>query len=91
MDATDNGQPIDLRETNTLPVGTHQIVISRKGFVTRQQEYTVRRGDTTRDTIQLERISYVRPTAFYFGGGYTLRSLSGISGFLGFVYRHHDL
>ena len=29
--------------------------------------------------------------AFYFGGAYTARGLSGITGILGMVYQHHDL
>ena len=89
--ATDNGQPIDLSEVHTLPVGTHQIDITRKGYVPLQQEYTIVHNETTRDTVQLERITYVKPLAFYFGGGYTLRALSGVSGMLGAVIKGHDL
>ena len=89
--ATDNGHPIELTEVQTLPVGTHQLSISRKGYVTKQQEYTIRHNETTRDTIQLERVRYVKPLAFYFGAGYTLRSLSGITGMLGAVIQGHDL
>lgn len=89
--ATDNGLPIDLSSVQTLPIGTHQISVSRKGFVTQQHEYTIRRNETTRDTVTLERIQYIRNTAFYFGAGYTLRSLSGITGVLGLVFHHHDI
>lgn len=91
VQATDNGQPIDLSEVQTLPVGTHQLTISRRGYVTRQAEYRIRMGETTRDTVQLERVKYVKPLAFYFGGGYTVRSLSGISAYVGAVYQRHDL
>lgn len=90
--ATNDGKPIDLREPQLLPVGTHQISISRKGYVSKNNlEYVIRNKEVTRDTIQLERITYVKPLAFYFGVGYTLRSLAGITGTLGAVLKGHDL
>ena len=91
VQATDNGQPIDLSEVQTLPVGTHQLTISRRGYVTRQAEYRIRMGETTRDTVQLERVKYVKPLAFYFGAGATVRALSGVTGIVGAVIKGHDL
>ena len=90
--ATYNGtNPIDLTESVTLPVGSYQLEFTRKGYVTKNHEYTVRRNETTRDTVTLERVTYVKPLAFYFGGAFTVRTLSGISGILGMVYKRHDL
>ncbi len=90
--ATYNGtNPIDLTESVTLPVGSYQLEFTRKGYVTQNHEYTVRRNETTRDTVTLERVTYVKPLAFYFGGAFTVRTLSGISGILGMVYKRHDL
>ena len=83
--------PWDVSETQTLPVGTYQLEFTRKGFVTQNKEYTVRRNETTLDTVTLQRVTYVKPLAFYFGGAYTLRSLSGISAIVGAVYQRHDL
>ena len=83
--------PMDVTETMTLPVGTYQLEFTRKGYVTQNKEYTVRRNETTLDTVTLQRVTYVKPLAFYFGGGYTLRSLSGISAIVGAVYQRHDL
>jgi hypothetical protein len=54
-------------------------------------EYTVRRNETTLDTVTLQRVTYVKPLAFYFGGAFTLRSLSGVSAIVGAVYQRHDL
>ena len=79
--------PIDVSETQTLAVGTYQLEFTRKGFVTQNKEYTVRRNETTLDTVTLQRVTYVKPLAFYFGGGFTLRSLSGISAIVGAVYQ----
>ena len=45
--------PYDLSETLTLPVGTYQVEFSKKGYITQNLEYTVRRNETTRDTITL--------------------------------------
>lgn len=90
--ATYNGtNPIDLTESVTLPVGSYQLEFTRKDYVTQNHEYTVRRNETTRDTVTLERVTYVKPLAFYFGGAFTVRTLSGISGILGMVYKRHDL
>ena len=83
--------PWDVSETMTLPVGTYQLEFTRKGYVTQNIEYTVRRNETTLDTVTLQRVTYVKPLAFYFGGGYTLRSLSGVSAIVGAVYQRHDL
>ena len=83
--------PLDVSETLTLPVGSYQLEFTRKGFVTQNREYTVRRNETTLDTVTLQRVTYVKPLAFYFGGGITLRSLTGISGIVGAVYQRHDL
>jgi hypothetical protein len=83
--------PYDVSETQTLPVGTYQLEFTRKGFVTQNKEYTVRRNETTLDTVTLQRVTYVKPLAFYFGGGFTLRSLSGVSAIVGAVYQRHDL
>lgn len=82
----------NLNDTQTsLPVGTYQMEFSRKGYETEYREYTVRRYETTRDTVTLQRVTYVKPVAFYFGGAFTARALSGISGILGAVYHRHDL
>ncbi|MDE7456893.1 MAG: PEGA domain-containing protein [Prevotella sp.] len=91
--ATYNGDhPIDLTEAQTLPVGTYQLSLSRKGYVSRSGlEYTVRHNETTRDTITLERIKYVKPGAFYFGAGYTARSQGGVTALAGVTYRNIDL
>ena len=90
--ATYNGTHLfNLTEVQTMPVGTYQVEFTRKGFVTQNHEYTVRRNETTSDTVTLERVTYVKPVAFYFGGAFTARSLSGISGILGAVFYRHDV
>lgn len=83
--------PMDVSEIQTLAVGNYQLEFSKKGYVTKNKEYTVRRNETTLDTVTLQRVTYVKPLAFYFGGAFTLRSLSGISAFVGAVYQRHDL
>lgn len=83
--------PFDVNEAQSLPVGTYQLEFSRSGFVTQNKEYTVRRNETTRDTVTLQRVTYVKPLAFYFGGAVTVRSLMGVSGIIGAVYQRHDI
>ena len=93
VSATYNGTtPIDLTEVHTLPVGTYQINLSRKGYVSKSGlEYTVKHDQLTRDTITLDRVKYVKPLAFYFGAGYTARSLGGITALAGATYKNYDL
>ena len=91
--ATYNGNnPIDLTEVNTLPVGTYQISLARKGYVPMSGlEYTVRHNETTRDTVTMERVKYIKPQTFYFGAGYTARQLGGITALAGATYKNIDL
>lgn len=81
----------DLQEPFLLPIGTYQVEYSKKGYVSENREYTIGRNETITDTITLQHVTYVKPLAFYFGGAYTARGLSGITGILGMVYQHHDL
>lgn len=83
--------PFDANEVKSLPVGTYQLEFSRSGYVTQNHEYTVRHNETTRDTVTLSRINYVKPLAFYFGAGVSLNSLMGITGILGAVFQRHDI
>ena len=54
-------------------------------------EYTVRHNETTRDTVTMERVKYVKPQSFYFGAGYTARQLGGITALAGATYKNFDL
>ena len=91
--ATYNGNnPIDLTEAQTLPVGTYQINLQRKGYVAKSGlEYTVRHNETTRDTITMEKVRYIKPQTFYFGAGYSIRSLGGVTALAGVTYKNYDL
>ena len=92
VNATSNGStPIDLSEAHTLPVGTYQLSLSRKGYVPKSVEYTVSHNETTRDTITLDRVKYIKPNAFYFGAGYTMRPMGGITALAGMVYKNFDV
>ena len=83
--------PIDLTELQTLPVGTYQLQFARKGYVGTTREYTIKHNLTTSDTVSLEKIKYIKPYAFYFGAGYTMRSMGGITALAGFTYKNIDL
>ena len=86
-----NGKPVDISETQTLNVGTYQMKFTRRGYEQLEREFHVRHNETARDTVHLQRKTYVKPLAFYFGAGYSLRSLSGITGILGAVFYRHDI
>ncbi len=87
----DGRTPIDLTQVQTLPVGRHELQFTRKGYVSQSATYQIRRNQTVRDTVQLERVTYVRPLAFYFGAAYTAATLGGVTGVLGAVFHRHDL
>lgn len=87
----DGSTPIDLSERQVVPVGGHQLLVQHKGYKDYAREYHIERYATTKDTIQLERIKYVKPLAFYFGGGYSVSTLSGITAMLGAVVKSHDV
>ena len=88
---TTGNQSLTLNEMHTLPIGTYRVEFSRKGYYPLIREYTLRRNETVSDTVTLERVKYVKPLAFYFGGGYTLRTLSGVTGIVGTVIKGHDV
>lgn len=87
----DERQTVDLTQQLTLPIGTHQLQLSRKGYVPQDVEYSIRNEKTTYDTLQLKRFSHFKPFLFYFGAGYTLRHLSGLTATAGITYLHHDV
>lgn len=82
---------INLTDVPTLPVGTYQIALSRKGYVGTTREYTVKHNLTTTDTVSLEKVRYIKPNSFYFGAGYTMRSLGGITALAGATFKNIDL
>ena len=85
------GRAIDLTDAASMPIGTYQMEFTKRGYVTQNHDYTVLRNQLTTDTVTLQRINYIKPRAFYFGGGYTLSALSGLTAILGGVYMNHDL
>ncbi|MBO4800394.1 MAG: PEGA domain-containing protein [Bacteroidaceae bacterium] len=87
----DGRTPVDLTEAQSVPVGTHALEFSRKGYVSQTREFNVERYQITADTVTLERINYVKPTCFYFGAAYTIRSMGGPTGIVGYTYKNHDL
>ena len=87
----DGRSQVDLTQQLTLPIGTHQLSVARKGYVTQDKEYRIENQRIIYDTLQLHRISYFKEFNFYFGAGYTLRKMAGITATAGFTYKHHDV
>ena len=84
-------QDINVEDIQTLPVGTYQLAFSHKGYVGTDREFTITHNETTTDTVSLARVKYIKPQAFYFGAGYTFRSLGGITALAGVTYKNIDL
>jgi hypothetical protein len=87
----DGRTPVDLTEAQSVPVGTHAIEFSRKGYISQTREFNVARYQITADTVTLERINYVKSKALYFGLGYTVRTMGGPTVFAGYTYKNHDI
>ena len=87
----ERGKYIDLSEHTPVLVGSHQFTFQKKGYVSQNREYTLERNQVVKDTVELQPIQYFKPFAFYFGAGYTVRTLSGATGILGATYRNHDV
>ena len=77
-------------ETVTVPVGTHAVSVTHKGYVEQVREYEIFRNELTTDTVTLEEISYVKPSAFYLGGGITAATLGGYTAMIGMVLGNND-
>lgn len=86
-----NGRFIDLSEQTPLLVGSHQFLFQKKDYVPQTKEYTVTRNQVVKDTIELQPVEYFKKFAFYFGAGFSVRSISGVTGLLGLTVHHHDL
>ena len=82
---------LNLQDRPTLPIGLYQIDFSKKGYITDSREYLINHNETTTDTVTLQRVNYVKPIAFYFGGAFTYQSLSGATGMVGFVLWNNDI
>lgn len=85
------GEELYLQSRPPLPIGTCQIEFAKKGYISQSREYIIRHNETTTDTVTLQRVNYVRPMSFYFGGGYTYQTLSGVTGMIGFVLWNNDI
>jgi len=87
----ERGKYIDLSEHTPVLIGSHQFTFQKRGYVSQSREYTIARNQVVKDTVELLPIEYFKKFAFYFGGGYTVRALSGVTGILGVTFRKHDL
>jgi hypothetical protein len=82
---------INLTQIAVLPVGTYQLEISKHGYIGTTNEYTIKHNITTTDTINLEKIEYIKHFAFYFGAGFNYRRMYGVSAMAGCILWNIDL
>lgn len=85
------GKYIDLSEQTPLLIGSHQFTFQKKGYVSQSREYIVERNQVVKDTVELVPVQYFKKLAFYFGGAFTVQSLSGVTALAGVTFHHHDL
>lgn len=84
-------KPIDFSQPQALPVGPRTILFQRKGYNDLEHSVVIRKDQLLVDSVTLEKISYLKPKAFYFGGGYSLGALPGAEVSAGFIWQNHDL
>lgn len=82
---------IDLTTIVGLPVGSHQIEISKHGYFSETREYTLEHNATVTDTIDLRKIEYIKKFAFYCGAGYNYRQMGGVTAMAGFILLNFDI
>jgi hypothetical protein len=85
------GHLMSLANQVELPIGTHSFQFSHRGFKPMEREWTVRHNELVVDTVQMERISYVKKSCFYFGLSYTAIGLQGgITPLVGAILGNND-
>lgn len=87
----DDVMELDISKTQSLTVGLHELSFSHKGYNPLSRSYNIERGVTLFDSVTLDKMKYVRPISFYFGAGYTMRSLPGVTVIIGTVLYNNDL
>lgn len=86
------GRTVPLADQVELPIGTHLFQFTHRGYKPLEREWTVHHNETIADTLQMERISYVKKSCFYFGLSYTAIGLQGgITPVLGAILGNNDL
>lgn len=74
-----------------LGVGNHIFTFRKKGYLPQMRTFTVSRNEETVDTVNLERIQYVRSNALHGSLGFTYGTIPGVSVNLGATYMNIDL
>jgi len=74
-----------------LNIGNYSYTFRKKGYEPVTKTFTVRRNETTNDTVTLKRIQYIRSNAFYAGVGFTYGPIYGVSAHIGGVIRNVNL
>lgn len=87
----DGRTPIDFTQPQALPVGPRSILFQRKGYHELEHQVNIIKDKLIVDSVTLEKISFLKSKAFYFGGGYSLGSLPGLEATAGFIWQNHDL
>ena len=74
-----------------LNVGDYTYTFRKKGYVPETRSFTVRRNESTNDTVTLRRVQYVSSTGVYAGVGFTYGTLYGVSAHIGGVFHNINL
>ena len=74
-----------------LNVGNYSYTFKKKGYYPITETFTVRRNESTNDTLTLRRIQYVKSDGVYAGLGFNYGTLFGIGAHVGGVFRNFNL
>lgn len=74
-----------------LNTGRYSYTFRKKGYEPQTRTFTVKRNETTKDTVALQRIQYIKSQGFYAGAGFSYGTLYGVSAHVGAVYSNVNL
>lgn len=74
-----------------LRIGNYSYTFRKKGYLPVTKTFTVRRNESTSDTVSLQRIQYIRRNAIYVGAGFTYGTIYGVGLHLGGVFSNINL
>lgn len=80
-----------LSKTMHLPVGVYDLKFSKKGYYNAERQYSIVRGQTISDTVNLIRKQYVKSSGIYLGAAFTYSKMPGASVFLGGRIKNVDI
>lgn len=80
-----------IAKTMQLPVGVYDLRFTKKGYYNTERQYSILRGQTLSDTINMVRKQYVKSYGVYLGAAFTYSKMPGVTFLAGGRCKNIDL